>query len=279
MLLSKKTGLFITATFVSFVWGGLEESVDPSSFLQDPGTPSRYRGAGNCTTPCDEDLEFCGTDQTCHMYSCANWYQWGPPECTGHILGAPVKIFSNQTMVISTETSLVPALECVDIVESVHGPSVIYGCAGWICIGDYCEGYSATHNPRTGIAQDFLRHCSARIGNLEYNCYDSHRESGGSDNTPDWDNFLVTVENSVVNCSNEYAPNPEFLYTVYLASPMQGVTTGSSTSTFNATHASATVHSTLDFVEDDDSGGIRLANHLTWLFLVGTLLWFTRSPK
>ena len=267
----------------------VDDEANLASFLPPPGdaAANRYRGVGTCSdAPCDDDLEFCGTDHTCHVYSCDHWYRWGPPEYTGHILQImPVEIFRNTTVVLAKEPAEIPSLECVDVTLNVRAPSVIFGCTGWSCVGNNCQGYYAHNSPSQGVAQEFLQRCTARLGALEFVCHDDTRTDTVTamtrSNDDKWNNFRTAVEFSDIQpCTTPTDGNrtdPLFIYTQYVSSPFFAVMGSSSTTDFNETHAAATLHSVLDFVDEDDSSGCPQSAGATWMAVVGMILWSMHS--
>jgi hypothetical protein len=221
---------------------------------QDDNSYPRYQGSGNCSnSPCDLSVQFCGLDNRCHYYSCQEWYDFGPPEYTGHDDGNSITFLSNLSYVTNDDNNdgnagnAAAPLECeFDVPSSnVHSTAIIYGCTGWSCVGDLCEGYAEMNDPRDGVAHDFTQRCSAMNKNHRFLCYDLAVKT-------DFEHFLYIVGGgNIVNCSTEFVPSPEFLYSIYLQTTFSGVFTGPRSQAFNETMAGTAMHSVLQEVKDD----------------------------
>ncbi len=214
----------------------------------------RYQGSGNCSNaPCDYEVQFCGLDDRCHYYSCQEWYDFGPPEFTGHDDGRSITFLSNFSYVTNDnggDASAAP-LECEYEVPSsdVYSAAIVYGCTFWSCSGDLCSGYTDMNDPREGVAQDFTQRCSATNGNLSYVCYDLAEET-------DLDQFLVNVEGSIVNCSNELVPEPKFLFSIHLQTIFLYVSGGASSEILNETMVRSAMHSMLQESHSDEARSV-----------------------
>ena len=269
-----------------------------SDFLltDDPGP--RFKGAGNCsnsaTGPCVEELEFCGTDNECHAYSCEAWYHWGPPEYTGHIHGIPIA-YGDDSMYLETdggdrqENEL--ELKCTDndnpTAGASYAPAIIYGCTSYICSGDGCDRYSKSVDRKEGLAMDYRRRCKADdLGTGYYFvCRDNGdlgNENYDLENDSRLQSFLQSVEYGAVNCSKDYADGPKFIYNRIFKSmintnqwsPLIVASGPNKTAEFNETKAAVTMHTSLEYsmeYSNKDSNAFR-SHWLVSSFILASMI-------
>ena len=295
--------LALTAFIISPPTQAIDDDIiaAASEFLLPEGFPYRFYGAGNCSsssitatsiiynstdvwnrTGCVERLEFCGTDNECHTYSCEDWYQWGPPEYTGHIHGIPIAFTTDsypyRMYLVPQEEKEEFALSVLDCTQNhqvigpnaYYTPSIIFGCTGYVCSGDACQPYSEEIDAEEGLAVDFRRRCDAKgVGNIYgFVCRDNG-DTYNSDVPLKEDNrfrsFLQAVETGVVNCSNAYADGPKFLYSLS-AEKRGSASFGGSTADYNETYARATMHSSLyeRTISDGEKSGSYCIRYNRW---------------
>ena len=131
--------------------------------------------------------EFCGSDGNCHLYSCEEWYEFGPRNFTGNDDGA--------------------SLECQDIPMTVPGPKsafmylkVFYPSVEYRCV-------SLEPPP---IQMGFTKQCLAIGPNSEFTCY-------GLAESTNFQPFLDEVTASGLNCTDDKYDEtgyPKFSYRV-----------------------------------------------------------------
>lgn len=127
--------------------------------------------------------EFCGVDGQCHIYSCEDWYEFGPRNFTGFDSASP--------------------LVCQDI--GITQPDDFYDVVYYHSVSFRCR--SVTPN---GIRMGFNNKCSVAGTNSAFTCY------GLATNT-DFQPFLDEAAESQLNCTDvEYDDTsyPKFDYSV-----------------------------------------------------------------
>ena len=130
--------------------------------------------------------QFCGTNGICNDFSCATFYQFGPPQYTGH-----------------TRDDDPPPLNCVPYQaqeKETQGPyGVVYGCSKFV------QGPIPSDR---GIGLPFTTYCSSRpFDQVIFECYDL------SDNTADLDAFEAHALGTGLDCPEELDERlPVFVY-------------------------------------------------------------------
>ena len=134
------------------------------------------------------DGTFCGTDGQCHLYSCENFYEYGPVDYTGYSS--------------SKDASSSPELVCNDISTTTVETA---GDSSQASVAFRCR--DLTPKP---IGMGWTRYCEASSSNSNFTCY------GLADNT-DFSLFLQQAEMSQLECnSGEYDETgyPAYSYSV-----------------------------------------------------------------
>eukprot|EP00956_Cyclotella_meneghiniana_P030070 scaffold74856_cov30-Cyclotella_meneghiniana.AAC.1 len=120
------------------------------------------------------DGTFCGTDGQCHLYSCENFYEYGPVDYTGY---SPD----------SKDASSSPELVCNDISTTTVKTA---GDSSQASVAFRCR--DLTPKP---IGMGWTRYCEASSSNSNFTCY------GLADNT-DFSLFLQQAETSRLECNS-----------------------------------------------------------------------------
>jgi hypothetical protein len=134
-------------------------------------------GTAGCSG-CTEPGHFCGTDGTCHEFSCENFYQFADPLLTGYAAGTPFECFGYAK----------------GDQEFAHG--VIYGCKPLYPF--------VLMTPGKQVTEPFNRRCSAeREGGYKFECYEFQQ----SETATDFSAFEREAESSFPDCGEGLSPS------------------------------------------------------------------------
>lgn len=159
---------------------------------------------------------FCGLDDQCHVYSCQEWYEFGPRNFTGYDIASSTPL-TCQDIPITEPKKLV-------LYGNAYNPSVSFRCA------------SLTPPP---ITMGFTRRCTMSEPDTDFICYELATDT-------DFQPFLDEVSASGLNCTDDVYDEtgyPKFSYRVMYESliwqPWMAVIAQghNSTSEFNETLA------------------------------------------
>ena len=141
------------------VYGHTEPAADANDALLS--TP--------CNDSCDPDLEFCGTDDNCHAFSCKEFYRFGPLELTNYNPDSPAN------------------LACDDFDgASNNANAVIFGCESYLPFGQTF--------PTDSLGFYFDRRCNANMpGGLQFVCYDIKESTTFNDYVAEVESFQSTT--------------------------------------------------------------------------------------
>lgn len=140
---------------------------------------------GGCVTGSGK---FCGLDDQCHIYSCQEWYEFGPRNFTGYDIASSTPLTCQNIQVTEPYDH--------DFLDgNVYYPSVSFRCV------------SLTPPP---IVMGYTRRCTMAGPDTDFTCYELATDT-------DFQPFLDEVSASGLNCTDdEYDETgfPQFTYYV-----------------------------------------------------------------